>query len=86
LLMVEHKSNRVTQDLPKQPACQVPEVLGPHPLYGVAPRQLAENCVDPVVKAAQEGAPFGGRIELLVPVMSIGAALTSMFVTWRWVA
>src|SRR5215207_9789818 len=66
--MVEHKSNGVTQDLPKQPASQVPDVLGPRPLYGVASRQLAEDGVDPVAKATREGAPFGGRIELLVPV------------------
>ena len=40
LLMVEQESDGVTQDLPKQPAIQVPEVLGPHPLYGVASGEL----------------------------------------------
>ena len=40
LLMVEQESDGVTQDPPKQPAIQVPEVLGPHPLYGVASGEL----------------------------------------------
>ena len=68
LLMVEQKSECVTQDLPQQPAPQVPEVLGPHPLYGVAPGELAEDCVDPVAKPAQASAPFGCGIALLAPV------------------
>ena len=68
MLVVEHKSNGVAQDLSEQPASQVPEVLGPHPLYGVASRKLAEDGVDPVAKAAQEGAPFGSRIERLASV------------------
>src|SRR5919107_6222654 len=68
LLMVEQKSDGVAQDLSKQPAGQMPEVLGPHPLYAIAPGELAEDGVDSVAKPAQAGAPFGGRIELLAPV------------------
>jgi hypothetical protein len=66
--VVEQEGDGVTENLAQQPAGQVPKVLGPHPLYAVAPCELAEDGVDPVAKAAQEGAPFGGRIELLAPV------------------
>ena len=66
--MVEQEGYGVAEDLTEQPAGQVPEVSGPHLLYGVATCELAEDGVDPVAKAAQEGAPFGGRIELLAPV------------------
>ena len=66
--VVEQEGDGVAQDLPKQPAGQAPEVLGPHPLHGVAPRELAEDGVDPVAKTAQAGAPFGGGIALLASV------------------
>jgi hypothetical protein len=46
----------------------VPEVLGPHPLYGIALRELREDGIDAVTKAAQIGASFGGRVALLAPV------------------
>ena len=63
--MVEHKSNRVAQDLPKQPGGQVPEVLGPYPLYGETLGELGENGIYPVAESAQQGAPLRGRISLL---------------------
>lgn len=66
--VVEQKGDRVTQDLPKQSASQVPEIPGPHPLYGVPSGELAEDGVDPVAQAAQEGAPLGRGTALLVPV------------------
>ena len=68
MLVVEQKSNGVAQDLPKQPAGQMPEVLGPHPLYAIALGELRKDGVDPIAKAAQERAPFGGGIALLTPV------------------
>ncbi len=54
--MVEQEGNCVAKDLPQQPASQVPQIFGPYPLYAVAPRQLRENGVDAVTKAAEEGA------------------------------
>jgi len=65
LPMVEHESDSVTQDLPKQPASQVPEVPSPYPLYGVSPAELRKDGVDPVAKAAQVRTPLGGGIALL---------------------
>ena len=58
----------VAEDLTKQPAGQMPEVPGPHLLYGVATRELAEDGVDPVAKAAQESTPLGVGIALVAPV------------------
>jgi hypothetical protein len=62
--MVEQEGNRVAQDLPKQPGAQVPEVLGPYPLYGETLGELGENGIYPVAESAQEGAPLRGRISL----------------------
>jgi hypothetical protein len=66
--VVEQKGDRVTKDLPKQSASQVPEIPGPHPLYGVPSGELAEDGVDPVAQVSQEGAPLGRGTALLVPV------------------
>jgi hypothetical protein len=63
--VVEQEGNRVAQDLPQQPSGQMPEVPGPYPLYVIAPRQLRENGVDAVTKAAEEGAPLGIGVVLL---------------------
>jgi hypothetical protein len=60
----------VAENLPQQPAGQVPEIFCPHLLYGVfiygvALGELAKDGVDPVAKsAALESAPFGGAIAL----------------------
>jgi hypothetical protein len=37
----------------------------PHPLYGVPSGELAEDGVDPVAQASQEGAPLGRGTALL---------------------
>jgi hypothetical protein len=66
--VVEQEGDGVTENLPKQPASQVPQVLGPHLLNGVASRELTEDGIYPVTKAAQIGAPLGGGISLFVPV------------------
>ena len=63
--MVEQEGNGVAENLPEQPASQVPEVPGPYPLYAIAPRELREDGVNAVTKAAQEGAPLGSRVLLL---------------------
>jgi hypothetical protein len=66
--VVEQEGDGVREDLPKQPAGQVPEVLSPYPLYGVASRKLAKDSVDTVAKAAQigallwDGVPFLGGV------------------------
>src|SRR5215218_8547901 len=64
--MVEHKGHGVREDFPEQPACQMPEVTRPHPLYGVTLGELAENGVYAVAKTAQQGTPSGSRISLLL--------------------
>ena len=53
------------EDLPEQPAHQVPQIARPHPLHGVASHQLRKDGVYPVAKAAQQHAPFGARVALL---------------------
>jgi hypothetical protein len=63
--VVEQEGDGVREDLAQQPACQVPEVLGPHPLYAVASCELRKDGVDPVAKPAEEGALFRGRVSLL---------------------
>ena len=55
----------MAQDLPKQPASQVPQVLSPHPLYAVASGELRKNGVYPVAKSAEQGTSLGIRVELL---------------------
>jgi hypothetical protein len=57
--MVEQESHSVREDFAQQPASKMPEVLGPHSLYGVTLHELAEDGVDAVAKTAQEGASFG---------------------------
>ncbi len=68
--MVEQEGHGVTQDLPKQPASQVPQILGPHPLYAVASGELRKNGVYPVAKSAEQGTSLGIRVELLGGVRS----------------
>ena len=63
--MVEQESHGVREDFAKQSACQMPEVLGPHPLYGVALCELAKDCVYPVTKPTEQGALLGSRVSLL---------------------
>jgi hypothetical protein len=58
----------VAEDFAQQPAGLVPELPGPHPLYRVATRELAEDRVDPVAHPGHEGAPFRMGIALLVSV------------------
>ncbi len=38
--MVEQEGDGVAQDLPEQPARQVPQIARPHPLYGVPPHEF----------------------------------------------
>src|SRR5687768_5377846 len=64
--MVEQESYSVREDFSQQPACKVPEVLGPHPLYGVASRKLTENGVDAVAKTAQQSASSGMGVRAFV--------------------
>ena len=66
--VVEQEGYGVAEDLTKQPAGHVPQVPGPHLLYGVAACELTEDGVDPVAKAAQESTPLGVKIALLAPV------------------
>jgi hypothetical protein len=66
--VVEQEGDGVREDLAQQPACQVPEVLGPHPLYAVASCELRKDGVDPVAKPAEEGTPSGRGIALLAAV------------------
>jgi hypothetical protein len=66
--VVEQEYNGVAENFPNQPASQVPQVLGPYLLNGVASRELTEDGIYPVTKAAQIGAPLGSGISLLVPV------------------
>jgi hypothetical protein len=68
--MVEQEGNGVTQDLPQQPAAQMPRIVGPYPLYGVALCELRKDGVDPVAKAAQIGALLWGGVPLLGGVRS----------------
>jgi len=63
--VVEQEGHGVAQDLPQQPADQVPKVFGPDSLYTIALCELRKDGVDPVAQAAQEHAPFGGGIALL---------------------
>ena len=63
--MVEQESYGVREDLAKQPAGEVPEVPGPHPLHAVAPYELRKDGVYPVTQPAEEGTPFGIRVFLL---------------------
>ncbi len=55
----------MAENLPQQPASQVPEVLGPHSLYAIALCELRKDGVDPVAQVAQKHAPLGGGIALL---------------------
>jgi len=57
--MVEQKGNGVGEDFAQQPACQMPEVARPHPLYGVTSYQLRKDGLYPVAKTAQISAPYG---------------------------
>ena len=66
--MVEQEGHGVREDLAQQSACQMPEVLGPHSLHGITLRELREDGVDAVTKAAQEGTSFAERVVLLAPV------------------
>ena len=63
--MVEQEGHGVAQDLPKQPAGQVPEILGPHPLYRVASGELKKDGVDTVSEAAEKGTAFGSWVSPL---------------------
>lgn len=58
------------EDFTEQPTHQMPQISGPHPLYGVALGKLREDSIYPVTKAAQKRAPFGVGISLLGGVRS----------------
>ena len=68
--MVEQEGHSVAQDLPEQPARQMPQIARPHPLYRVPLHELREDGVYPVAKTAQQRAPFGSGISLLGGVWS----------------
>src|SRR5829696_629383 len=68
--MVEQEGNDVAQDLPEQPARQMPQIARPHPLYTVSLHELGEDSIYAVAKATQEGAPLGVRVSLLGGVWS----------------
>lgn len=61
---IEQEGYSVRENLPEQPARQVPHIARPHSLYAVASGELTENGVYAVAKPAQEGA-FGMRISVL---------------------
>src|SRR5215216_2521653 len=63
--MVEQEGHGMREDFAQQSACQMPQVLRPHLLYGIALCELAENGVYPVAKPTEEGALFRGRVSLL---------------------
>ena len=63
--MVEQQGDGVREDLAQQPACQMPHVTCPYPLYGVATHELAKNSIYAVAKPAEEGTPLGVRVSLL---------------------
>jgi hypothetical protein len=69
-LVVEQEGYGVREDFAQQPACEMPHVARPHPLYGIALCELAENTVYPVTKPTEEGTLFRGRISLLGGVWS----------------
>jgi hypothetical protein len=48
----------------------MPEVSGPHPLYGVALRELRGDGIDAVAKTAQIGTLSWGRISFLGGIRS----------------
>ena len=66
--MAEQESHIVREDFSQQPAREMPQILGPHPLYGVASRKLAENGVDAVAKSAQQSALSGMGVRAFVLV------------------
>ncbi len=63
--VVKQERHGMAEDLPQQPAGQVPKVLSPHPLYAVALCELREDGVDAVAKVAEEGTSFGSGSLLL---------------------
>src|ERR671926_709957 len=63
--VVEQEGDGVAEDLPQQPAGQMPKVFGPHSLEGVSSGELRKDGVDPVAQAAQRRAPLRSRIALL---------------------
>ena len=69
-LRVEQESDGVAQHLPKQSARQMPQITGPHPLYGITLGELTKEGVYPVAKPTEEGAPFRMRLSFLGGVRS----------------
>jgi hypothetical protein len=69
-LVVEQEGYGVREHLAHQPAGKVPQITRPHPLYGVALCELAENSVYSVTKSTEEGALFGSGVSLLGGVRS----------------
>jgi hypothetical protein len=63
--VVEQEGHGVREDFAQQPAGEVPHVARPHPLDGVAFRQLRKDGVYTVTEPAEEGAPLGGGVPLL---------------------
>jgi hypothetical protein len=63
--MVEQEGYGVREDFAQQPACQMPQITRPHPLYTVASGELRKDGVYPVTKPAEEGTPFGIGVCLL---------------------
>ena len=49
-LVVEQEGHGVREDFTQQPACQVPQIACPHPLYTVASGELRKDRVYPVAK------------------------------------
>jgi hypothetical protein len=66
--MVEQEGNCVREDFAHQPAGKMPEVPGPHSLYGVTLHKLRKDGVDAVAKTAQIGACFGMGVSAFVLV------------------
>jgi hypothetical protein len=66
--MVEQEGHGVREDFAQQPASKVPEVPGPHPLYGVTLHELRKDGVDAVAKTAEEGASLGMGVRAFVLV------------------
>jgi hypothetical protein len=63
-LVVEQEGHGVREDFAQQSGCQMPEVARPHPLYRIALCELAEDGVDAVAKATEQGASLDIGITL----------------------
>ena len=60
--VIDQEGENVVQNLPEQPARQMPQIARPHPLDGVSFHDLREDSVDAAAKPAPWRAPIRMRI------------------------